>query len=137
MAGYINGFATTRDEYMAVGDTGASIPPGHAVQLVRLPVGLSGTDAYHVVAAADGRDPPYAVASARNARALTPVQAGRITLLTSAFVLVQMAASGGKQGDGIAVTTSDGRWGPSVTPVLRLAEDCAAGDLAWAERVTV
>lgn len=136
MAGYPNAFSTTRDEYMAIGDTGASIPGGHAVKLVRLPVGLSGTDVYHVAAAAGTTDKPYAVASFRNTLPITPAQAGRVTLLTSAFVLVKMDTLGSK-GDGIAVTTSDGKWGTSATPVLRLAEDCAAGDLAWAERITV
>ncbi len=136
MAGYLNAFSTLRDECMSIGDTGAAIVAGHAVKLVRLPIGLSGTDAYHVVAAAGPTDKPYAVASFRNTLAITPGQAGRILLLTSAFALVKMDTMGTK-GDGIAVTTSDGKWGTSATPVLRLAEDCAAGDLAWAERITV
>lgn len=136
MAGYVNAFSTTRDTYMAFGDAGSSIPAGHAVKPVRLPIGLSGVDAYHLVAPAEATDKAYAVASHINAFPITSSQAGRVTLFTSAFVQVKMDGAGSK-GDGIAVSTRDGKWDVSAAPVLRLAEDCKAGEMAWAERLTI
>lgn len=137
-SGYINAYNTTRDEYLALADTGSSIPPGHGVKLVRMPIGLSGTDSFYIVGLAGPTDKVIGAASFKNPGNITSMSSGRVVLLTSAFFNAKFEAAVAV-GTPIKVTNADGRFGDAGMGVSvgRLTETvAAANDLAWVETVT-
>lgn len=111
------------------------IPAGHGLTLARLPIGSAWADSAFVCRPAAKGEIPFAVVSHR-AGSLSPAATGKLVLCSAPFFQVRMV-SAGKKDETIAIVDGDGRWGVSTTAVARLAEDCAAGELAWATRLTV
>ena len=137
MAFFSRAYSTTASDKPCIADSATTIPPGHAVICKVLPTDLVTPQAYFKVAVAGPTDTVLGTVSVEpTANTVTNMTPGRVAFINaSGLIPVRMNAAGTK-GDLIKVKTADGKWekiAMGETPLCKLLEDVAAGDLGWAQ----